>query len=242
MTDSKLALITGANQGLGLEITKALLTNNWQVYGIDLNESPIKNKNYTHIVFDLTNTQDLNLSDVLMNKKLDLLVCNAGFGYYGDFSLQSIENLQNTIAVNFKSPLLLTKKLLNSMKAKSQIIFIGSVSGFLPAKKHEAYGATKAAILGFARSLRRELAPNIAVRVYHPGPMKTEFHQRAGFTNIKDSFQNPEDVAKHFICWLEKFDWQTYSRLFFRPLHRLLVAAPTLPTHIHRVFTRLKHG
>lgn len=226
----KTAFITGSGQGLGLEITMELLSKGWFVYGLDVVQPKIRDPQYQHIDFDLKDSKSFKAEDILSRGPLDVLIFNAGFGYYGNFSEQPLANIQDSVAINLFSPLLMTKRLLSHMKKGGAVIFIGSVSAFLPAKKHGVYGATKAALIGFSRALRRELAPDLFVRIYHPGPMKTGFHKTAGYADAKESFQQPSAVAKHFVKWLRHKSWQRHSRFYFKPAQFFLRLAPTLPS------------
>ena len=71
----KIAVITGSSYGLGLSITKLLLSNDFKVYGISRSEPPIKNSNFVWIKADLLNDNDLkNVSDKIKEEKIDLLV------------------------------------------------------------------------------------------------------------------------------------------------------------------------
>ena len=142
----KIAVITGSSYGLGLSITKLLLSNDFKVYGISRSEPPIKNSNFVWIKADLLNDNDLkNVSDKIKEEKIDLLVNNAGTAIL-ESSLNLIEkNFDFTFDLNFKAPI----KLASLLKYKIQdglIINISSNSDRFAQKDYGLYSASKAAL------------------------------------------------------------------------------------------------
>ncbi|MCG8348514.1 MAG: SDR family NAD(P)-dependent oxidoreductase [Chloroflexales bacterium] len=112
---------------------------------------------------------------------LDLLIHNAGVGFYGAVTDQPVASIRELVAVNLQTPIALTHTLLPHLeRARGQLVFISSVVSALPVPQYAVYGATKAALDGFARSLRIELHGKILVQVIHPGATRTKMHARSG--------------------------------------------------------------
>ena len=113
--------------------------------------------------------------------RLDLLIHCAGVGSYGPAAAQTPTAIDALLDTNLRAPIALTHALLPLLvAAKGHIVFIGSVVAALPAPDYAVYGATKAAIEGFARSLRIEQRGHVGVQVIHPGATRTAMHAKIG--------------------------------------------------------------
>jgi short-subunit dehydrogenase len=112
---------------------------------------------------------------------IDCLIHNAALGWYGVPSDQSPESIETLLAVNLRAPIALTHTLIPWLKtANGRVVFISSVAAAAPAPNYAVYAASKAALDGFARSLRVELGASIGVQVIHPGATRTNMHARSG--------------------------------------------------------------
>jgi len=121
--------------------------------------------------------------------ELDTLVNNAGFGLFGKaVELDRAQQL-GIIDVNIRALADLTLRFApDVIKYRGGILNVGSVAGFLPGPGMAMYYATKAFVLSFTEALRQELKPKgVRVTVLCPGPVPTEFQQRAGFRPGFDS-------------------------------------------------------
>ncbi|MCA9981738.1 MAG: SDR family NAD(P)-dependent oxidoreductase, partial [Anaerolineales bacterium] len=128
---------------------------------------------------------------------LDLLIHNAGLGYYGSPATQSAHHIQDLIQVNLNAPIALTHALYPwLLRGERHIVFVSSVSSVLPTAEYATYTASKAALDGFARSLRLELGQNWTVQVLHPGATATPMHAKVGMPVEKTAnFAPVEQVA-----------------------------------------------
>ncbi|NJL34944.1 MAG: SDR family NAD(P)-dependent oxidoreductase [Chloroflexaceae bacterium] len=112
-------------------------------------------------------------------RHIDLLIHNAGIGYYGPLEQQPWPSIEALVAVNLAAPIELTHTLLPYIEqARGRLVFISSVVSVLPAPDYAVYSATKAALDGFARSLRLELRGRVSVQVIHPGATRTAMHAK----------------------------------------------------------------
>jgi short-subunit dehydrogenase len=129
---------------------------------------------------------------------LDLLVHNAAIGAYGPITEQSPAAVRELLAVNLRAPINLSQALLPWLRpVAGKIVFISSVAAQLPAPDYAVYAASKAALEGFARSLRSETG-GLAVQVIRPGATRTAMHARSGVPADRiawDRFPPAEQVA-----------------------------------------------
>ncbi|PKC50255.1 NAD(P)-binding protein, partial [Rhizophagus irregularis] len=117
---------------------------------------------------------------------LDVAIMNAGLGIFQNAFDLLDDNINEMIDVNVRAPMLMTRRLSQSMikRKKGHIIFIGSQAGKVATRKASIYAATKHAITGFANGLRMELAPfDVKVTAIYPGPIDTPFLQKVDATN-----------------------------------------------------------
>ena len=182
----KLVLITGAAKGLGLAISKVLLEADYAVVGIGRNQTDEFNQlceEYDNtcffIPFDLANTEEIKSLVRDITKRhghLYGLVNNAALGLDGVLATMHEKEIAKLIKVNVEAPVLVAKYSSRSMllSGKGRIINVGSIIGSTGFSGLSVYGATKAAMEGFSRSLSREVGKaRITVNTLAPGYMST---------------------------------------------------------------------
>ena len=130
---NKCVLVTGSSSGIGYEITSKLLDLGAKVIGIARNydKSNLENKNYIKYNVDLSVREKLEilLKQILKNHpQINCLISNAGYGDFGPLENFSTLQINNFIATNLTSHLVITKYLLPHFKRNKMgdIIFIGS--------------------------------------------------------------------------------------------------------------------
>jgi short-subunit dehydrogenase len=121
--------------------------------------------------------------------ELEYLVNNAGFGIFGHAIKRDRNDQLGMIAVNIQVLTDLTLRFSDQLiRNRGGILNLGSIAGFLPGPGMAVYYATKAYVLSFSEAMRHELAPHgVRVTVVCPGPVLTEFQDRAGFEPGVDS-------------------------------------------------------
>jgi len=142
----KIAVVTGASYGLGKSICEKLLQNNFKVYGISRTEPAISNSNLTWIKADLYN--DLNIISLvhkITEKKIDLLVNNAGTHVEEAALSFSQENFHKIFDLNFIAPIRITKSLSTKL-INGLIINISSTSDRFAEVGSGLYCASKSAL------------------------------------------------------------------------------------------------
>jgi len=188
MLNGKTALITGASRGIGRGIALKFSENNSFV-GINYVSNDkkaeetleyIKDKGGNGLLLkgDISNPSDVEKmveSLVAKQKKIDILVHNAGIYFRNSFEEIPQETWEKVMNTNLSSCYYLTKKTLPFMKPGGRIIFISSQLAFKGSAHGSDYATTKAGMLGLMRSLALELADkNILVNAVAPGTIDTD--------------------------------------------------------------------
>ncbi len=198
-------LITGAGDGLGLALARIYEAEGRPVIALgrrpftELDSPPYPSSRYIQI--DLArpdaDTILLRALNALEIPSLDLVIHNAGIGYFGPPERQTERDIQDLIGLNFTLPIRLTLALMSRLEAaKGNVVFIGSVAAALPCPQYVTYAASKRGLEGFARSLRLEAEGRFKVQVVHPGPMRTRFHEKAGIPLDEMKWDAFPDVAR----------------------------------------------
>jgi hypothetical protein len=164
------------------------------------------------VVADLTDPADLKRLEpkVSAERRLDLLVNNAGFGTTGAFARLDPDREEEEIRLNVVALVRLTRAALPNMLARSQgaIINVSSMAAFQPGPYNATYSATKAFVNAFTEALHEELdGTGVRVQALCPGLTRTGFQKRAGIdTSRFPSFvwMTPEAVVEASLAALER--------------------------------------
>jgi 3-oxoacyl-[acyl-carrier protein] reductase len=184
-------IVTGGSRGLGLAISLALVAEGYQVIAIARSQTPellagiesAAKSGTGRLIFracDLSQTSALGAFVGALRKEFGPvfgLVNNAGIGTAGVMSMMSDDQLEALVRLNTISPMLMTKYVLRSMMVEGagRVINMASIVASTGYSGLSAYSATKAALIGFTRSLAREVGPlNITVNAIAPGFIETE--------------------------------------------------------------------
>jgi 3-oxoacyl-[acyl-carrier protein] reductase len=186
--EGKVALITGAGRGIGKAIAFLLAESGCRVVLAARSTAQLeevqkeieRNGGAARIVAtDLARDSDLeNLAAESRRVwgNIDFLINNAGWGKRAPVARLKVEDLDQTLRVNLRAPMLLAKHLVPAMIEKGQgaVINIGSVSGKSGEANGSAYSASKFGLLGFTQSLYEEVREHgIKVAVILPGFVDT---------------------------------------------------------------------
>ena len=183
----KIILITGANRGIGHNILKKIATCGYTVIGTSRSKDgantiseTLKNSNGKGIVMDVTNQESINICVSQIKEDYGViygLVNNAGITNDNLLMRMSDEQWNTVIETNLTSLYRVTKSVVKDMmKARAgRIINIGSIVGMMGNAGQSNYSATKSGLLGFTKSLAREVSSrNINVNAISPGFIDTD--------------------------------------------------------------------
>jgi len=186
--DEKVALVTGAGRGIGKAVALSLAKLGCRVVlaartAAQLSEvqQEIQRAGGVAIAIptDLMRDEDI---DTLVRESqrefgaVDILINNAGWGKRASVVRAKIEDLDQTLRVNLRAPMILAQKVLPAMIAKGEgaVINISSVSGKSGEADGAAYSASKFGLIGFTESLYEEVREQgIKVAVILPGFVDT---------------------------------------------------------------------
>ncbi len=244
MLIDKTALVTGVSSGIGKSLLFALQKERCFVHGIVKSEqrkevlnqelatllSPEEQSRIRLHVCDLRNPSEIEHFSQTMHKEHispDILVLNAGVGFYGPHEELSVKAITELTAVNFTAPLLLTNLFLRDLKKnKGHLLYISSVTAAKTNNTHGcAYGATKAGVSSFAKSLFEEVRKyDVRVTVLAPDMTQTDLYRNASFkaADAKDASLSPEEVADYALFALTARGGLNLTELTMQPqYHRL---------------------
>lgn len=183
----KVAIVTGAGQGIGFEICKELTANGAAVI---LNDIDVKlaqdaaSKINGRCVAVAGDSSDVDFIQKLVDTavkefgKLDIVIANSGITLFGDFLDYPAESFYRVLNVNLGGSFFLAQRAAQQMIKQSSggsVLFMSSVTGHQAHKKLAAYGMTKAALEMLAKNLVIELSEyGITVNAIAPGATLTE--------------------------------------------------------------------
>lgn len=232
MRDNIRVLLTGATSGIGECIAKNMLDAGLEVVGIGRDFSKtdiIEHEKFTGVEYDLLETEDLEemIGVLAGDRPFDVLVNNAGLAYYGTHETLSPSMISEMVRVNLEVPMILTSLVLKEMKTNGYglIINISSVTATGINTHGCAYGATKAGLSSFSRSLFEEARKNnIKVIDIKPDMTHTELYRNAAFdiSPEEDCHLEPEDVAAAVMQAINMSENLVVTELVIRPQkHRI---------------------
>ncbi|PIB35691.1 short-chain dehydrogenase/reductase [Reichenbachiella sp. 5M10] len=187
MDTQKVWFITGASKGMGLEITKAVLSNGDKVIATSRNTDTLIEKIEEHegnllpIKLDITNEKEVEHAiskGIDEFGQIDVVVNNAGYNLLGNIEEISDAEFRKTMDVNvFAMTHIIRNVLPHLRKQKSgHIINTASMMGYMSYPANGSYSASKYAVIGLSEALAQEVAPfGIKVSILAPGTFRTNF-------------------------------------------------------------------
>lgn len=210
----KIALVTGASSGIGLETSLSLLNSGFTVYGAARRLEKMRaleEKGGNALFLDLTDENSVQKCvDEILSKegRIDLLVNNAGFGLGGAIEDVPLEEAKREFEVNVFALARLCQLVLPSMRKNGggKIINISSMAGRFSSPFTGWYHASKYAVEALSDALRLEVKPfNIKVVLIEPGLIQTDWGKihaqniRKFSSNASTAYaENSDSVAKFY--------------------------------------------
>lgn len=204
MSESKVWFITGCSTGFGRELARQLLENGYRVVVTareahkiqDLIESKAENALGLPLdVNDEAQVQSSVAAAIERFGRIDVLVNNAGFGYFGSVEESVEKEVRAMFETNFWGLSAMTRAVLPSMRTRRSgtIVNISSIGGSVAFPALSYYHATKYAVNGFSESLAKEVAPlGIKVVIVQPSGFRTDWAGRSA----NDAPQTIADYAE----------------------------------------------
>src|SRR5271154_4231612 len=198
--DRKTALVTGASFGIGTEFARIFARESYNLVLVARTAdklrqlaSELEKAHGTRSLILATDLTDPGASAYVLDQttrsdiQIDVLVNNAGFGQYGKFAENDLEECLRQIQLNITTLTHLTRLYLPAMieRKTGKILNVASTAAFQPGPLMAVYYATKAYVLHFSEALANELnGTGVTVTCLCPGATVTEFHKRAKATGM----------------------------------------------------------
>ena len=207
------ALVTGASSGIGAVYADRLAARGHDLLLVARNEhrrraqadklSRRQGGAVDLLVADLNRLADLRRVEARLtsDERIGILVNNAGFGGAGTLAQSSVDDMERMIGVNVTAVMRLAYAAAPAFASRGAgaIVNIASIAAIAPEVLNGVYGGTKAFVLAFSRSLKKELAEQgVHVQVVLPGATGTEFWDIAGLpsSNLPESWvMTPETLV-----------------------------------------------
>ncbi|HWO95741.1 MAG TPA: SDR family oxidoreductase [Bacillus sp. (in: firmicutes)] len=203
----KTVLITGAGTGLGRELALLYSQDNYNTVlaGRTLSKLQetkrlIEQVNGTaHILkLDIQNPKQ-DIKNFLSSNVVDVLINNAGTGYFGPFEQLKEEEINEMIDSNVKGTIFVTQALIEHLLSRpsGKIINIISTAGLRGKVNESVYAASKFAVRGFTESLQKEYKGTaLSIIGAYMGGMDTPFWDKTDHIEDKSRLKPPSDIAK----------------------------------------------
>ena len=210
MGEGKLAIVTGASSGIGLELARLAAADGYDL--IVAADTPLVDATRAlsglgvevrAVEVDLANFRGVEqLLDAAGARPVDLLFANAGHGLGRAFLDQDPAEWRHIIDTNITGTIYLIQKVARDMVARNsgRILITGSIAGHIAGSFQAVYNGSKAFIDSFSDALGNELKDtDVTVTCLKPGATDTEFFERADMMDTKVATakkDDPADVAR----------------------------------------------
>lgn len=246
--DKGKVIITGASSGIGAAIANRMAEAGYEVYGIGRDFEKADNyekspewkqscdeglaegkpeaeaaENFHKIRLNLLDTEALKrtISGINRDEDVFILVNNAGIGCYGLHEQLTTEDIQDMVRTNLEVPMVLSNLLVKTLKKNRGFIINISSHTATQANPHGcAYGATKAALSSFSRSLfEEERKYGLKVVTIEPDMTDTNLYRNSNFGVDEDAmaYLKPEEVAEEVMHVISMRDGCVVTNIAMRP-------------------------
>ena len=210
---SKLAVVTGASSGIGLELARQCAQNGFDLViaadGPNIEQAAAELRqlgvSVDAVQADLATYEGVDKLYTAVGQKgraVGVLMANAGRGLGNGFLDQDVSEIQRVIDTNVTGTTYLLHRFVRDMRTRNagKVLITGSIAGFMPGSFQAVYNATKAYVDSFSYALRNELKDTeVTITCLMPGPTDTNFFEVADMMDTKVATakkDSPADVAK----------------------------------------------
>jgi NADP-dependent 3-hydroxy acid dehydrogenase YdfG len=209
---AKNILITGANRGIGREISKRLAAHGHEIIAVARNKHLLQTLadeiNCSFLSANLREPAEIDrIADWFdqNGRRIDTLIYSAGIARVGKLATMSLEAWQEVMLVNLTAPFYLTQVLLPHLNQPGHIIFINSTAGLHTFPEWGAYSASKYALRALADTLREELKEKkIRITSLYPTSTDTEMHDNLPYNWNRKKMLTVENVARAVVYCTEQ--------------------------------------
>ncbi len=217
----RVALVTGAAQGIGLATAARFLADGWSVAMLDVNAAVLAAAaaslgapdRILALTADVSKPADADAALAAVAERfgrLDALVNNAGIAHFGPLMETSLEAWSEVMAVNLTGPFIMTKAAVPLMRETGgAIVNITSISSLRASTLRVAYGTSKAGLGHLTKQMAVELASyGIRVNAVAPGPVDTAMAKKVHSPEIRADYHDaiplnryglPEELADAIV-------------------------------------------
>lgn len=178
-TTPRTVLVTGGSRGIGLACARAFAADGHRV-AVTFSSTPVDEPGVLAVKCDVTDAAQVDAAVSTVEEQLgpvEVLVANAGINRDGLLVRMSEADFTDVIDTNLTATWRLAKRIVpGMMKARfGRIVVVSSVGAYVGAPGQSNYAASKAGLIGLARSIAREYGPRgITANVVTPGPIDTD--------------------------------------------------------------------
>lgn len=224
MKKEKVILITGSSSGIGFDAAKILAQQGHKVYAaarrVELME-PLKGDGVQVLRMDVTDEASIQQgveAVIHAEGRIDVLINNAGYGFFGAIETVPLEEARRQVEVNVFGLARLTQLVLPHMRKQGsgRIVNTSSIAGKMVIYMGGWYNVTKYSVEAFSDALRMEMKPyGIDVVMVEPGAIKTNWGPIAA-KHLKESSEGTayEEVGTQ---WANNIDWFYTTNMLSRP-------------------------
>ena len=224
MREAKTILITGASSGIGYDAALTLSQQGHKVYAaarrLELME-PLKAYGVQVVRLDVTDEDSMKQcvdAVIQVEGRIDVLVNNAGYGYFGAIETVSMEDARRQLEVNVFGLARLTQLVLPQMRkqGRGRIINTSSIAGKMVIYMGGWYNVTKYSVEAFSDALRMEVKPfGIDVVKIEPGAIKTNWGVIAARHLKESTKETPYEATGS--RWADSMDWFYTTNMLSKP-------------------------
>ena len=202
----KSIVITGVSRGIGRALVEHFLSKDCIVCGLGRTKPDISNPNFQFYKTDIRKRIEINDAIQLFLKVsggcIDVVVNNAGVGYFGLIEDYDDEHITTMFETNVYGLIYLNQLVTPIMKnqGSGHIFNISSIAGLDAFPQVSLYCATKHAVKAISESMYKELRDfGVKVTCVYPGSVKTDFFNNIDSVQANDNMLMPEDVASMIV-------------------------------------------
>lgn len=210
---SKVWFITGCSTGFGRELAKEVLASGYRAAVAARNTDDVKDITDAYpetaiaVKLDVTQPEQITAAVTQIQEKfkqIDVLVNNAGIGYFGAIEESEEDEVRRMFEINFFGLANVTKAVLPTLRKQrsGHILNVASIGGLVGFPAVGFYNATKFAVDGYSESLSKELAPlGIKVTVIAPSGFRTDWAGRSANNSkiVIDDYKETAEANKNSI-------------------------------------------